>query len=372
MYGMEEEHYVINPREESGIFFVRENEFQKFYQDLLATFDSGRSPRYVVFGFFGVGKTHFLRHLEHQIAERAHPLYVATPASHRRTSFVEFYASIISELGRSHVTELITEGVKKPAKLRELGLSEDLVYVIENAVKAKENFLLWKLLTGVRLKSSEADRLESVRNELSADDAAIMLNVISSLYEAKEGKPLLLLIDEFENTGHIGGDAKITFTEAVRSLVDEGSRVGVVFALTARALSEMPSPVAEEPVRRRIGLTNYLEFKSYNEAELRSFIMDVIRYRREPRFDVKKAIASIKSKENVTEDTYPFTFEAIQEIVNSVLLFAEQQKIEAVRPKEALDVMDKALRISIKANAPFISKDVITSVREDVVQALSL
>jgi Cdc6-like AAA superfamily ATPase len=370
MYGLKQNYFLINPKKEYEIFFAREAEFQKFYEDLVGTIDSGRVPRYVVFGLFGVGKTHFLLHLKYMLANSVDAIYVETPASHRRTSFVEFYRAIISALGRTAVTELLTDGLKKPAKMVELGLSEDLVHVTSNAVKEKKSFVLWKFISGEKLKGAEAEMLEAVRPELSADDAVALLNAIAVLRERANKKPLLLLVDEFETTMNIGGDAKMTFTESMRSLVDEGSKVGMVIALTARAMSEMPAPIYEDSVRRRIGVTNYIPFQEYDGEELETFMRQVIRYRREASFDAKKVPA--QTNETVNVATYPFSEEALREIANSVILFREQGKIEAVRPREALEIMDKALRLAIVKKLPFIGKDAILAVREEVVEVLRL
>jgi Cdc6-like AAA superfamily ATPase len=372
LYGLKQDYFEINPKKEFHIFFARGSEFDTFYQDMMGTLDSGRVPRYVVFGLFGVGKTHFLHHLKYRIGDKADLIYLETPASHRRTSFIEFYRTIISTLGRATVIELLKERLKSHAKTAELGLTQDILYVIDNAIKANLSFVLWKFLSGEKLKAADAEKLEAVRPELSVEDAVSVLKAIIYLYEKSRGKPLVLLVDEFETTMHIGGDAKVSFTEAVRSIVDESSRVGVIFALTARALAEMPSALHDEPVKRRIGVTNYIEFHEYKEDELERFLLEAIEYRRDPSFDVKKSLSRIEGTEAVDAQTYPFSREALKEIVASIALLYEQHKIEAMRPKEGLEIMDKALRLAIGKRLPFIGKDTILEVRDQVVEALRL
>ena len=372
MFGLTAEHYSINPKEEYDVFLVRQKEFQEFYQDLLGTLNSGKVPKYVVYGSFGIGKTHFLYHLKKLVSDVSEPIYLQTPPSHRRTSFTEFYGAVLSEIGRTRVMDVLGKGAAKPGKLRKLGMSEDLALVVENAIKNDKTFLLWKFLSGIRLKSSEADDLETIHTELAPDDAVAILNALGALNEEAGGKPLLLLVDEFESTSNIGGDARVVFTEAVRSLVDESSRVGVVFAVTARALAEMPGPIDYEPVRRRIGLTNYIQFKDYNENELEEFVYEAIQYRRDKKFDIKGALAGLKTNETVDSQSYPFSKEAVKEIVSSVALFAANNKIEAARPKELLELMDKGMRVALLNKKPFVSKDIIRKVSDEVVEGLSL
>jgi len=376
VYGLKVEYFVINPKTEYQVFFVREEEFKRFLSDLNATMDSGRIPRYAIFGGYGFGKTQALLHLKHELTSRADCVYVETPSCHRRTRFVEFYRSIINAFGRQTVIETLTKGInliqqsKKSAS--EIGLSEELANIVSKAIATSQQFLLWRWIVGQKLSATEAAGIESVKRELADEDAVAILEALAILNVRFNKKPLLLLIDEFENTGHISGDARLTFTEAVRSLVDEGSHVGVVFAATARSMAELPSAIEDEPVKRRIGITNYIPFKEYSETELDQFVLQVISYRREKEFDVKKAVSALSLKETVTEATYPFTRDAIDEIVRSVVLFKEQGKIDGVRPKEALEIMDKGLRMAIEKKSPAISKDIILAVRDQVVEALSL
>lgn len=376
VYGLKVDYFVINPKKEYQIFFAREEEFGQFLKDLEATINSGRVPRSVVFGLFGVGKTQFLLHLKYALSSKATCVYIESPSCHRRTRFVEFYRSIVMALGRQTVINSLAKGMElvqqSKKELSEIGLSEELASIISNALANNKQFTLWRWLVGQKLSSADATSLEAVRQELADEDAVAILNAMAILNLHFSQKPLLLLIDEFENTRDISGDARISFTEAMRSLVDEGSQIGAVFTLTARALAEMPGPISDEPVKRRIGITNYVRFEEYNESELEKFIKQVILYRREEHFNVSKELSSIRSTETVTEDTYPFSQEAIEEIVKSVVLFKEQEKIEAVRPKEALEIMDKALRIAIEEKLPSINKDLILTVRDQVVEALRL
>jgi Cdc6-like AAA superfamily ATPase len=376
VYGLKLEYFVINPKTEYQVFFVRDEEFRRFLGDLNATIDSGRIPHYVIFGWFGLGKTQSLLHLRHELNSKADSVYVVTPSCHRRTRFVEFYRSIVNAMGRQTVIDMLTKGInlvqQNRKQISEIGLSEELTNVVSKAVDTKQQFLLWRFIVGQKLSASEAAGLEAVKRELSDEDAAVILEALAVLNLEFNKRPLLLLIDEFEHAAEITGDAKNTFTEAIRTMVDEGSHVGVVFALTGRSMGEFPSSVADDSVRRRIGITNYISFKEYTEVELEQFITQVISYRRDKQFDVKKAVSSIHIPETVTEATYPFTREAIDEIVRSVVLFKEQGKIDAVRPKEALEIMDKGLRMAIDKKSPAIEKDFILSVRDQVVEALSL
>jgi Cdc6-like AAA superfamily ATPase len=373
MYGLTLPYFSTSPKTDRQVFFARNEEFRRFFEDMTGTIESGRTPRYVVFGLYGIGKTHFLYHLQYEISRTkvADAVYVETPSCHKRTSFVDFYRAIVTTLGKDLVIQNLADGLANRKKI-DLGLSEDLAVIVENALKKKQGFLLRKWLNGEKLKASEAELLEAVYTQLTDQDAVTILNALAIIHEHANGRPLIILVDEFENTLHIAGDARVSFTEAMRSLVDDTSRMGVVFALTSRGLAEMPDSLYRDTVRRRIGLTNFIAFKPYDENELERFIHEAIGYRRDPKFNMRNALATLESGETSSPETYPFTIEAVKEIVASVILFAEQDKIETIRPKEALEIMDKALRVTSSEKSTLIGKDIILQVRNEVVEALRL
>jgi len=375
-YGLKIDHFLINPKKEYQVFFVREEAFDNFLKDLNSTSDSGRVPRYVVFGLFAVGKTQFLLHLKYKLASKALCIYVESPSCHRRTRFVEFYRSMIMALGRQVVIDRLAKGLdfiqQNQKESAEIGLSQELAAVISTALANKQQFTLWQWLTGQKLSATDAASIGTVTREISDEDAVAVLNAMAILSMIFDKKPMIFLMDEFESTYHLGGDARTLFSEAIRSLVDEGSQVGVIFALTARSMAEVPPVLDYDPVKRRIGLTNYVRFSEYSEDELERFIKQVISYRRDEHFNAKEAVSSLKSSETNDERTYPFSREAIEEIVKSVVHFAEEGQIDCVRPKEALEIMDKALRLAIEKKMPSINKDVILTVRGQVVEALKI
>jgi len=107
---MKRDYFLINPKKEYDVFFVREKEFDQFIGDVRATITSGRAPRYVVFGFYGVGKTQFLLHLKARLVE-AECIYVEMPSCHRRSRFVDFYRTIVMSLGKRRVIDTLSKGI---------------------------------------------------------------------------------------------------------------------------------------------------------------------------------------------------------------------------------------------------------------------
>ena len=369
MYGLKTGYFTLNPKEEYRVFFVRKEEADKFIDYIRGIIASGRVPKAVIYGVFGLGKTHFLHYVLYKLGDVSSSVYVETPPCHRRTKFTELYGSVLRRMGGRYVLGLLDRAIdtlqSEGKSLDEyLKLDPDLAYTIEEAVRGKEQHTLWRYLSGAKLRSAEVQSIGAMTNQLNEDEAVSFLNAVALLIKAFEGKQLMLLVDEIENTNDIGGDSLSMFREAIRGLVDESSRVGTVFAATGRAMEGLPICITDESVRRRIGFPNYMYFEEYTVDNLAQFIYEVIRYRRREDFDVKVTVKKAKeiAAEGVTERSYPFTEGGIGKIIETVVALRDVGKIPAVRPPEALSIMDRALVIATERNAPLITSEVVDEV----------
>ena len=369
MYGLKTGYFTLNPKQEYKVFFVRKEEADKFVEYIRGIISSGRVPKAVVYGVFGLGKTHFLHYILYKLNDVSSSVYVETPPCHRRTKFTELYGSILRRMGGRYVLGLLNRAIDtlqpKGISLSEhLKLDPDLAYTIEETARGKEQHTLWRYLTGAKLRSAEVRSIGAMTNQLNEDEAVSFLNAIALLIKEFEGKQLMLLVDEIENTNDIGGDSLSMFREAIRGLVDESSRVGTIFAATGRAMEGLPICITDESVRRRIGFPNYMYFEEYTVDNLAQFIYEVIQYRRREDFDVKVAVKQAKEihAESVTEKSYPFTEEGIKKIIETVVALRDTGKIPAVRPPEALSIMDRALVVATERSATLVTYEIIDEV----------
>jgi len=379
MYGLRTDYFTLNPKTEANVFFVRKDEADKFLDYVKMTIRSGRVPKAVVFGDFGLGKTHFLHYLMHNLQDVAKPIYVETPPFHRRSKFTDLYGAIMRRLGGRYWIGLLADAVKLAGMNNEpldtyLKLDPDLAFMIQNGITGKDQHALWRYLAGEKLRSSEAGALSALSNQLSEDEAVSILNTMAVLIKQFEKRQLLILFDEIEHTNALAGDSMTIFREAIRGLVDESSNVGTIFAATGRALEDLPIGITDDPVKRRIGLANYILFQEYSKDDLKRFIIETIEYRRQPEFDVQAAIAKIKQsyagRSVPTIETYPFDELGVEKIVDTVALLRDGGKIMSVRPTEALGIMDRALAIAITQEASFVTTEIVTQVCDEVIKML--
>lgn len=380
MYGLKMPYLTLVGEERYKNFFVRTRELNELVAQIRRTLASGRIPRMVIYGTFGIGKSHASEYIIDQIKDVAKSVYVKCPPLHRRSRFNELHMTIMRALGRTYVLQLLEKGINlargSGKKLDEyFRINPDLVYIIETAFDNGQLNTLWKYVSGATLTSREAQSIQAVSKQLNEDDAVSIINLLAKLIRQLEDRELMLFIDELESTHPLTGDSLLAFAEAFRELTDEWSQVGLFLIMTARGFEEFPSfldPKGTYPyVARRIGLSNYIFMREYTEEELRDLIRSAIRFRREENFDVDSTIRSIQSKEGVLREEYPFTAQAINLVLEKVKAWKDGGLIYNLRPKEVLDILDSSLSIGLQENLPIIDSSVIMRVCENIEKSLT-
>lgn len=356
-FGMREPNFQIEPSKDSQVFFGKEELANRLVESIKRRLMVGRTVKAVFYGDLGVGKTQLLHHLAYRLGENVHPIYIKCPAFHRRTTYVSGLHSVIaSKLGFDFIFQLIGRAIGG-LMTEPVGLSlrnRELERVIREGW-VRDRDALRKFLGGARLTASEMKAIGAIHPQISEDEAVGFLDAVAELVRRIHGKKLLLLIDEFENTNVLRGDPLTMFTEAIREMCEEGSTVDVIFAATHRSVEE--NRILSNPtVKSRIGHMNYFEIEEYTEDEMRDLVQKVIEYKRSPNFDVGAAISKLATKtdERLSIRWFPFTEEAVNELIEGLKLLKDDGIIPALKPREALNIMDTALAIAVENKKDFI------------------
>lgn len=106
---------------------------------------------------------------------------------------------------------------------------------------------------------------------------------------------------------------------------------------------------------------NYYEIGEYSEGKLRALIEKVVEYKRLKDFDVSKAVSGIRSAvgERLNDRLFPFISEAVDEIIESLKLMKDGGIILALRPRETLELIDRALSVTLEERKPVIDTQAV-------------
>jgi len=224
-------------------------------------------PQLILYGEYGTGKTHALRHCEWMLKNDSkygavHILRIEWAGFGGRTRFVDLYRETMGRLGLPFISSLMRDhfGVHKeldiPRHLVDaLGQDTDLRTVLRRLARldALPNMLHlpdaytnlgWRWLTGHALNQSERKTLNvsaSLVENANPARLAALLQLWGHLLQRHHGKKLLLLYDEAEQAHQLerNRDALNSFTSAIRALFDRSQKdVGVLLAFYATDLYE--------------------------------------------------------------------------------------------------------------------------------------
>jgi hypothetical protein len=282
--------------EDRGLLFGDDyqQKFEDIYDKLEELSNAKLGYKAVYWGDFGLGKTHFLRHLQYivqnpdkigktPIAVRA--LYVKCSAFKRRAPFADFAAELIKALSPDDLGRLVSQYVdmKGAHALREVANSDniaDAFGVIGNFPGlARQNAIRW--LCGEQLTSTDLDNIAAAGTRLSGilckgKEFASVIAIIAELVSTVEDKVLTFLIDEGEKLRNISEpDAYENWIDSLMAIT-ELKKLGLIFTIGAGTRDKLPDLLEEPEIQRRIDLTGYVELPILSESNIRDFVEDAL------------------------------------------------------------------------------------------------
>jgi len=361
---------AIDPQKDGSIFLgPKKQAVNRIIEDIRQTVKVGRLPKKVVLGVFGIGKTHFIHYAMHQLQDVIYPIYVEVPPTHRRSRFTDVYNVVLRRFGKDQVMDLLVDCLK--AKSEVLSIEPELTRIIAKSL-GPQSFLLWKFLSGSKLTARELEKMDLGHRTIYEDEAVWALNVIGDAILRRKERPLVIFFDEFENTAAIQGDSFSMFTEAVRGMVDESSKIGAVFVASGREVADFPGTITEPPVKRRIGVHNYINFTEYSQDELIQFMEEVLLYKRRQNVDIENIIECSNTTEEINNRTFPFTRKALELITKTIYNLRVEGKIPSLRPSDALDFLNACVQeLLATSDQKLIDSNFTTNVLSRRVEFLS-
>jgi len=369
VFGFKQEYLKPDPMKEPKIFLgPRKKSALKIVDDIRLVLDSGRPVKVVIYGLFGVGKTHLITNVKERIRSFVEPYYLECPSQHRRSHFRELQEVMMSKIGKAafmnNLRKCFEEYQGQTSEIVFfLDVDADFVEILRKGIIEDEG-LLWRYLLGQKITTAQAITLTAVKQQIDDLDATKIISITAKLFEKYEGKKILFMIDEMEKTDPLMGENMSMYRDSMRALMDISNSASILMISSARALDQFRL-LNDDPIIRRIGLHNFKIFKDYDKDELLELMKDVIKERRKTEFSVKEKLKSIKTQEKINEDTYPFTEDTLKEIIEHVKFLADNNVIAGVRPSELLDLMDLCISKAKEKNSQFIDKKIIKEVKDE-------
>jgi hypothetical protein len=339
-YHLKKDTFTVNPDTDAAVYFGGAELESRIRERILRDLNQDRAvPKFMIFGPYGGGKTHNLRHIEYVLGTDAalrdglphlRPLRYELAPIRSKERWTTVHTRIMNAIGFEVVREAAATVLGTPERatdpLPHL-VEERVLRYGETAIQAsqaqifrnllfggRQATLSWEWLKGRKLTVDETQMLATQANlEEPADLIHALLNV-ASLVRAGTDEKLLILMDEGEALGNItNADSIMEFEFSFRRLFDDDNDVlGLIIAFEhTPGLGRVPAVLDYEAIRRRVGYDDgYIDLTGHLAAaeNAKRFIFDLLQHL----VDQQAAAQTIDEQGLATEpEFFPFDEDAI-------------------------------------------------------------
>jgi Cdc6-like AAA superfamily ATPase len=326
-FGLKEEHrdFSIQTEADRRLFFSRHELNLELHNRLRRSFRTENPPKMVLYGDWGVGKTHTMRHIQYVIEEQgdydAVVVFVELPDITKKATFQIAHAALLDAFGIDRAKQWLLHYQTKHQsdareQIQEFTQSGDMAIAFSNLLGFGEaSRIAWDWLRGIKLSPADA-RMVSLPPVLDQSGQFVRaLQMFGRLAREVEDSMLVFMLDEATKLDAVKDDDSIAhWTNAFKLLGDDNTKeVGIVISISVIDLDDIAAPLHDPQVLSRFGRSNYVQLTNLSEEETRDFISHLLEEWVDP--TAREAIAMTHAAEvdgeEVSASSFPFTEEGL-------------------------------------------------------------
>ncbi len=285
-FGLKEGHrdLTIETDSDAQLFFARHELDEQLHAILRRSFRTGTPPKMVLYGDWGVGKTHTMRHLEYVIETNddfpAIVVFVELPDITTKSTFQVAHAALLDALGLPRAKQWVLQfQTRYPTdaqdRIRDFAQSGDISTAFANLLALGEGSrIAWDWLRGFAISTGDA-RLAGLPPSLTQSNSFVkVLQLFGRLAQEVEDKLLVFMLDEATKLNYVSNsDAVNHWTNAMKLLADQQTKeVGFIVSGSWVDPDDMALPLQDQQVVSRFGEPNYILLHRLDEDDTKAFI----------------------------------------------------------------------------------------------------
>jgi Cdc6-like AAA superfamily ATPase len=372
-YGLKDGHkdFFIENDVHARLLFARSELDDELQSILRKSFRTSNPPKFLLFGDWGVGKTHTMRHIEHVVSSTpgfdAHIVLIEMPDITAKSTFQVAHSALLDSLGLNRVKNWVLQfQTKNQSKAQEViqhqTQSEDIARAFLTLIGYGDSArICWDWLRGVELSSSEA-RSVGLPSALSQSNQLVsVLRMLGRLSKDVDGKTLVLMLDEATKLESVtNGDAIAHWINSFKILSDKLTKeVGFIVSASFRDPDDMPEPLSNAQIRSRFGDKHYIQLRNFGSEEANVFVRALLVEWVDPakRAALMAAHNADVQSENITDKTFPFTERALEQFIEYAC-----RNGGITNPRDIQSTLDDILNRAIDDGRHILSKKYLDSV----------
>lgn len=337
------------------------------------SFATGEPVKMMVYGDWGVGKTHTVQHIKWWLENEydsfpTKVVFLELGDITKKTRFDLIIRAILDNIGLDEIVRLAGNYMGKtgtflPDGLRQVGVGKDVADAYQKFLSASPGDVPTQLVTYAleHLKGGavkEATSIGLTPQLVQSNEYFDVLVSLGHLYESVDGKHLIIIADEAAKLESVSGDeATESHWIAANRLIfdDNNTHFGFIYTLSARHPDDFPEVLIHQQIVSRLGESNLIELPNLSGPEAREFVkklvMDFV--------DMEAVTALTASGEGGSgfdKESYPFTKEGFEHFIEYWNLNQTKSK-----PRDIADKMNDAGFVALKTNKRLIDSACLTA-----------
>jgi len=372
-YGLADGHkdFYIENDVHARLLFARSQLDDQLQGILRKSFRTGNPPKFILYGDWGVGKTHTMRHIEYVVGTTqgfdAQMVFVELPDVTARATFQIAHAALLDALGLHRVkTWMLQFQTKNQSKSQELiqhqTQSEDIARAFLTLIGFGDvTRICWDWLRGVELSAADARSAGLPPVLGQSNQLASVLRMLGRLSKDIDGKILILMLDEATKlTSVSNGDAIAHWVNAFKILSDKLTKeVGFIVSASFRDPDDMPQALADQQIQSRFGLKHYIQLQNFGPSEADVFVRALLSEWIDPtkRTALLAGHGGEAESEKISDGTFPFTEKALEKFVEYAC-----RNGNVTNPRDIQQSLDDILNRAIDDNRHVLSSKYLDGV----------
>jgi Cdc6-like AAA superfamily ATPase len=376
-FGLKDGHkdfFVANDAD-ARLLFARQELDSQLDAILRKSFRTGNPPKFVLYGDWGVGKTHTLHHIAHVVENtpgyKARIVFVELPDINARDTFQVAHAAFLDALGITTVKSWMVHFQTKyqsdaMPSIQRATQSEDIAKAFFSLIGFGEQARIsWDWLRGERISSTDARNagLSAVLEQ--SNQFAAVLRMLGRLCADVDDKLLIFMLDEADKLQFVTqGDAINHWLNSFRILSDDLTKeIGLIVAASFRDPDDMPQMLADQQIKTRFGDKHYLQLQNFDNAETGTFVRGLLSewVDTERRAAIQSTFQHEGDGEEIDHESFPFTVDALVRFVEYAI-----RNGGIATARDIQKYLDDIVNRAVDDNRHLISSDYLNSVLASV------
>jgi hypothetical protein len=332
-------------------------------------FAAGQTVKMVVYGDWGVGKTHSINHVSWWFEQNstdypAKTVIVELGDITSKSRFDQLVGPFLERIGLRDLIRLVhgyqgATGKHVVADLKSKGVSGNVAEAFGKLLLASPEetpppavVTSFDFLRGIR--SRESTNIGLGEPLTQSEDFYSVLLACGHLVRAVEKRQLIFVADEAAKLEDIDNDdaTRRHWIAANRAIFDDGNDVfGFIYTLSGKGQKNIPQVISDTQIVSRLGSNNLIELKNLDPTDVTTFLAK-LRDAFVDRAAVETAVSSGEiSATDYDWSRYPFTNDGWREFLDYWNMNQEQAK-----PREICDKLDdvgfRAMKDDLKLIGP--------------------